>query len=474
MSEFRLLGNLYVSEWNGSSANPGSAISPYSHPADAPSSSTNIIIVGTGYYFGGWTGVRRISGDGKVVLDLNGASTSPVTGVNTSETSPAIRGVTIRKASLFFPYSGTSGSIGHVMDCFLEMDSYQTFARSSNPYIRCILKTYLASRIAGITAGTTAPASHYNCIFLSNFDQTWGWVSGFSIIQNCYVPKGVNILITNTSNFNNTFLNNLFNGTLTVGGLTYELKRLIDGSTRPDANPIFLDMISIAPNCYSNGNFASLNLNIVDIENRICGPDSDLLRRSNVYGFIGGFVPGFEVKKGDSGPNIEINTLQIDNSNPDSWVINSPTHNEGFIDLIVKIADTIVQVPRIHFDSLFAFRGNQPGGSVQNNNVPDFFPATYSPLSQPGLKPNRLSYKLRTSRSAIKPSIEADWDNDSATLGTTPAAFYDQEASIQPTINVVGGVRYGNANPAGFGGSSNTINARWVHVRVRLTNLRTI
>lgn len=468
MSEFKKIGGYYVSEWNGSSLNIGTnPLTPEAHPADVPEIGGSKIIVGTGFYVGGWSNTiyKLLEGDGKVIIDAIGGRGGFFRGAGTIyNESQASRFIKFKNFSPIVLNAASVNSKFHFYDCLFDNCTFGPFGAGTEAFIGFRNIFINSPNINHTTGGFQI----YNCVIENTL------IGSVVVFSYCYLSKNSTLIhVGGSANLNNCCLN----GKIKISGVDYELKKLFDGTTRPDADPLIPDLATasgFSDTYTTRGNFASINTKIIDFENKIVDPDSDLLKKSNATGFIGGFLPGFEVKKGDSGSNIEISTSQIDTSNPDSWVINSPTHNEGFIDFIVKIADTIVSVPKIHFDSLFAFRGNQPGGSVENNNVPDYFPANYSPLSNPGLKPNRLTYKLRTSQSILKPTIEADWDNDSATLGTTPGDFYDQEASAQPTINTVGGVRYGNANPAGFGGTSNTINARWVHLKVRLTNLRTI
>ena len=131
-----------------------------------------------------------------------------------------------------------------------------------------------------------------------------------------------------------------------------------------------------------------------------------------------------------------------------------------------------LEIQTLLLDALIECDPSFAGGTVQNNNVPDNFPSSYSPLAQAGLTPNRNVYELRTSRSIAKPTIDAEWDNDNVDLGTTVGSYYQQEWNTKPAILTVLGVKYGNGNPAGLGGTSNGINARWAQAKIRLTNNR--
>ena len=92
MSEFKLTGTNYVSEWNGSSLNPGTNTSPYSHPNDAPNGNT-ISIIGAGVYFGTQTRYCRRHADGIVILDFNGLNNTGSPDYVQSFESPATRGI---------------------------------------------------------------------------------------------------------------------------------------------------------------------------------------------------------------------------------------------------------------------------------------------------------------------------------------------------------------------------------------------
>jgi hypothetical protein len=184
-------------------------------------------------------------------------------------------------------------------------------------------------------------------------------------------------------------------------------------------------------------------------------------------------VAGRKIEKGNSDPDVTITTSQIDTTDPTVWTIQSG-FDEGFINFVFKLSDNIVKVPKIFLDSILSFDASVPGGSATNNNVPDIFPNLFNPLSLSGLKPNRLTYNLRTSISISRPVSESQWDNDFASLSTIPGQYYVQEWNTIPQIGNVSGVTYGNGNPLFIGSVINDINARWCQIQVRLTNLRTV
>lgn len=475
MSEFKITGDFYASEWNGNSLNVGDANNPFAHPNDVVS--TNIrLILGSGIYKGIQNKNIRKHGDGLVVFDFeNGDNTHGPT-IAQSFSDPANKNIIVKRCNSFRgnQHNG-GGNTGWHVDCFFEINIWNGFYRNNDNLVRYIIKGYTESIVTKTTAfypGNTMGNFLYNCIVLSDIDP--GGDRGTSLIfQLNYVPKGVKVYYRSNSNIltNNAFLNTMLNGIINYDGVDYESKKLFDGSPRPDADPLVNDIISLYPNFYIQGGFSG-DPKFIDLENKIVEPDSDLLKKSNGYGFIGGVKPGKSIKKDDSNPDLTITTSQIDTSNPSNWTIGAG-YDEGYIFITFKLSDNLVQVPKIHMDALLAFDSSESGGSVGNNNVPDFFPTLYTPLSQSGLKPNRLTYGLRTSQRIAKPTSESHWDNDNIALGSDVARYYVQEWSDQPKIYDVLGVTYGGGNPESIGASGNAINARWCQVQIRLTNRRT-
>lgn len=461
MSEFKLPGDYFVSEWNGSSANPGTATSPFAHPADALSSYTNVVVLGTGLYKGGWTGQRRLIGDGEVTIDLLGIAQT-----NGGTIFKSYTNINFRNSPRLGDGSTIGNQVQHINSRFSEIE---IIGLSHGEHNNCLffqntsgLITFYGQHIQLFSSGifeniywNIAPGSTstraFNCVFLAK-----GKKITFSVFD---------------SNIQAGFVNSCVNGVLNIGGIDYELKKAYDGSTRADADPLILDVIAVFANVYTNGNFATVDPKFLDQWNRIVAPDSDLLKKSHTYGYIGGVRAGKFIPVNSSDPNVIITTTDIDTTDPLNWIIQSPA-TEGFINIVWKISDTIAEVQRIFLDALLSFYGDATGGTTENNNVPDNFPTSYSTLSAAGLKPNRLIYELRTSQSIGMPTVDSQWDNDSAALGTTAGNYYLQEWNTKPTIATVLGVPYGNGNPAGIGGATNGINARWGQARIRLTNNR--
>lgn len=458
MSEFKLTGDKYVSEWNGSSLNPGTDTSPYAHPADSPSSSTNIIVVGTGEYQGIWTGTRILKGDSDdVIIDCSGLNIS-----QNASLALVFENITLRNVGTLFGNPSVAGFTYPLTSCRLDNVLNLTFG-GSNGLTRHTSCVYLDTSDINST-NSAARGGSQNCLILTNMN------IGHSYLAFSYLAKGKRLYYYGTSA---NLISNCLNGVLNISGTDYELKYMKDGSPRTDADPLIADLASASgfSDTYSvRGNFAGTP-KIINPYRRTVETDSDLLKTSNIFGYIGGVRPSKSVPVNSSDPNVAITTTNIDTADPLNWIIQSPA-TEGFINIVWKISDTIAEVQRIFLDALLSFYGDATGGTTDNNNVPDNFPASYSTLSAAGLKPNRLIYELRTSQSIGMPTVDSQWDNDSLALGTTAGNYYLQEWNTKPTISTVLGVPYGNGNPLGIGGATNGINARWGNAKIRLTNNR--
>lgn len=463
MSGFKLTGDYYVSEWNGNSGNPGTALSPFSHPVDAPSSTVNVIVVGAGHYKGTWAGTRVLTADGKVILDCQGASLTGTNGI-----------AVVRFKNLeILACNGLNQGQSNIEDCYVQINSSNV---SHGYFTRCIIAPYLSN-----PSFTGQYCLYRNCIFLSDFTAfAYGSENSRFILDNCYIPKEVTVILAGTL-FNNglnlfQIFNCLINGTIVYNGNQYECKTYFDGSPRLDANPSKLDIYDIVDGFESAQRFVNSvhagDPKIVDVKNKIVELDSDLLKKSNSWGFIGGVKAGQKIAVNSSDPNIIITTTNIDTTaDPANWRIASG-FTEGEIDIVWKGSDNITEIQEIFMDSVLSFLGSETGGSLENNNVPDIWPTSYTPTTNPDMTPNRLTYALRTSQSIAMPTLNSQWDNDSATLGTTPGDFYIQEWNTKPTISDVLGTKYGNGQEAGLGGTVNSINARWRNAKIRLTNNR--
>lgn len=89
------------------------------------------------------------------------------------------------------------------------------------------------------------------------------------------------------------------------------------------------------------------------------------------------------------------------------------------------------------------------------------------------LKPNRLTYQLRTSKKETKPTLLSDWDNDSDPLYNVGGKFLTQEWDEIPgfLIDTNTNTLYGAGDSkAPRGLPLNEVACRWVNLRVYLRN----
>lgn len=87
------------------------------------------------------------------------------------------------------------------------------------------------------------------------------------------------------------------------------------------------------------------------------------------------------------------------------------------------------------------------------------------------LRPNRLTYLMRTSKSVTKPSQNSDWDNDVNPVYNQSGVFLVQEWFKKPVYVVDAPDVYGGGDtnrPTGL--SENEIQATWLNIRVYLRN----
>jgi hypothetical protein len=87
------------------------------------------------------------------------------------------------------------------------------------------------------------------------------------------------------------------------------------------------------------------------------------------------------------------------------------------------------------------------------------------------LNPNRLTYQLRVSQSATKPTVDSDWDNDLDPSYGESGTFFTQEWGIRPVYAINGGIVYGGGDSERpIGATTQEIEGRWIQVRVYLRN----
>lgn len=449
INEFKLVGAGYIAK-NGDSANAGTdPLLPKAHPADAgmPGTYADVIVVGSGVYVGSIPGggsARRWTGDGEVIFDLNGGSIAAI------GASPAVIW-----SNIFFKNGYVNGAAA-------------AYGLSNCKFLNCTIRFRFQSSFNGciflddFVNTDSGASSHYGNIFLGSATSATSIVLTNVPFQRNFLAKNKTLILPNYTS-RSQFINNMLNGLLNIGGVNYELKQLFDGSPRPDADPNIADLASIWSDVYTRGNYAG-DPKFLDVYGRIVEPDSDLLKRN-----VGNVKPGRStILLGNTDPDTTItleNITQVGNG----YMVTSG-QPWGKITIVTKESANVVEmgvkspIVPLNFDS------DEVPGSIANNNVPDSFPLT-DPGVNPGKLPNRLTYLLRTSQRNQKPTENSHWDNDPA-AGGVAGVYYVQEWFTKPTLTQTLGQTYGNAEPEGYGGTVNAINARWTEYTIYLRNDR--
>lgn len=433
MSYWRQLGGAYyISEWNGDPLNPGTDTLPYLHPADlgAVSIATQGII-GAGYYLGTWLGQRNLIADGIVFINL-------LEGITPN--------VCFFKDIIFLEVGmlGTSStSSWRAENCvFIFKTSGGIIKKRTGSLFH--IGNWFVGRITNLQGNLSSQTNWTNCSLINNgsiIDDGGGGAFVVDRFNYNFISKETTLVIlAGTLNY---MKNCMVNGKIQngSGGTIYESKQLIDGSPRPDADPLVEDIATLTgwSDFYTNGNFSG-DAKIIDIYSRTVDPTSDLLKKQNANGFIGGARPGKFVKF-DSEDFI-VSLTNIDTSNP-NFIKVAGGSTFGQIRISGKVSDDLVTSDQVFPRTNFAFASKEAADSTYNNNVPDAYHTLATP-DEKGFNPNRLTFEVRSSVLAdANRSVSSDWDNGSAGI---PGRYYLMEFG-QPMIHhIIASVAYGNAD----------------------------
>jgi hypothetical protein len=451
MGRFKIVGDYYLSSWGGDNANAGTNPDlPLFNLAAAALGAGSVgtvttqknIVLGTGYYIGNFVAnsinYRSFFGDGRAVVDF--ANSNVTQGI-----SFILKNLVLKNCPLISPGNGV-----RIESCFL--DNMASIGGNPGTLLNNVFKS-----------SCTFNSGHViqNCIILGNF-------GGGSLVtfRGNFVKKGVIVTVSAATALTTTFTNNCFNGLISRNGILYELKKLRDGSARPDADPGILDIATISPNVYTTYvNFAG-DPKFLDLESKIVEPDSDLLKTTYESLYVGAVKPGKIVRLDD--PNFEFTYARINTSNPLSVLVASG-QPDGEIRITGKISDSLVSSRYLGLRTIFEYLKSALGGSGQNRDVPDgvkflgLLPAQIN-------RPRRLTYFMRTSLDpgANQASPGAIWDND----GVNPGEYLLFEVNTEPRQVSLGGAFYGNGDPRGDGQIGSAFNFRSVDIKIVLDNSR--
>ena len=447
MSQFRRTGVYYVSQWNGDDLNAGTdPLLPKKTIASLPATTASVIVVGAGHYTEVFSTAKNIVSDGKVIVDAKGGG---LTGALVA-TNIHFKNVN----STVGAFSGTG-----LTECIFE--------ECAGAIAFTLIKSVIikASGNFQLTRNTPNGALR-NCLLFANCTVS----AAYSEFSYCYLDNSYFLVISPTT----LHINNVFNGKLRVSGVDYEAKLLADGSTRPDANPLIPDIITVFPAFYTQGNCAATTeqLKFIDIISRTVEAGSILLSKSNTNGFIGNVKIGRKIDLNESG--FTITKTNIDESNPNFWKI-ATGQTFAKVRITGKVSDNLISNQILDIRIPFNFDGDVSGNTETNNNVPDAWNARVTPDTK-GTKPNRLTFEVRSSQ-LTNPGIDvdADWDNDNANSPSIAGRYYLMEYGQPLAHHVIAGTAYGNADANAINAAVKlAFNYRSLDIIITITNDRVI
>lgn len=455
MSQFRKTGTRYVSQWNGDDVNAGTG--PTLPWKTLFSTITTSQVIGAGVYSSVGTGVKNLIGDGKVVLK----------GITFGTTTYTVEG-------LYFDVCIATTLLLGGTDCVFKDGIFGM--RGSTAKIRWVIvgdadlrgsnTGNIQNSIFALSSG--APDPSYSTSPVSNVTDAWGYN---------FVSKNSKIRLYPVSGSYLAHSNCCINGLIQTPAIDLvwrEAKFLIDGSPRPDADPLIDDIAGVFPNFYSQGNFAceEEDVKFIDIISRTVEPDSVLLQKSNANGYIGGVKVGRKIDLDESG--FTISKTGIDDSNPNFWKI-AVGVDYAKIRITGKVSDSLISAQTLDIRIPFNFDGDAVGGTADNNNVPDAWNARTA-LDTKGELPNRLTFEVRSSQ-LTNPGrdVSADWDNDNTNNPSIAGQYYLMEYGQPMLHHVVSAVAYGNADAAAINAATKLpFNYRSLDIIITITNTREI
>lgn len=451
MSRFKISGNWYVSEWGGNDANAGTDPTLPKASISSVPNTNGVVVVGTGVYKGNTfgTATKTIIGDGKVIIDaLNGA-------LGLGNTS-GWKNVWIKNATSIGHGSAVEGSSNNIYENVIGFNSPSNRA---GIYRSIILEH---------STPLTSPGSFtfVNCLIFNNVSVLA--VTGDVALVGCFVSKNVIIPVANASVFGaNVFDNSCVNGKISRNGILYELKQNWDGTTRADADPAVLDIITVFPAVYTRGNFACVDPEFLDIYSKSVLPSSPLLKRAQGSVYVGAVVPAKIIRLDE--PTFQFTFTNINTTNPLA-VSTSAGQPFGQIRITGKLSDTPVSFSIFSLRTILAFWKGAAGGTSENNNVPDAVRLLGLPSGSID-KPRRLTYLMRTSLSptANQSSPDSVWENDGAGVAGT---YLLMEDGTVPQHAPFGGITYGNGDPRAIGAPLSSFNFCSVDIIVVLDQER--
>lgn len=457
MSQFRIPGDYYVSQFGGDDLNAGTDPDlPLATFGGTPDSLTNKIILGAGWYKELPINQKYLVSDGNVVVDFQ----------NFSGILPPVRCEGMRIKNL----RDISSTSAKFHNCIIEdfdggISVY--FISSNDNGIRNNI--FLGK--CGFQPHSLTWVRIYNNCFIGpsvNYDTLDNRKVRWSTFQFNYVDYNTILYLANAADLP-AVSNNCINGPIqNTDGTQYEVKFLEDGNIREDANPLLDDISVLDPDFYTRNNFAG-DPKFIDLLSRTVEPSSPLLKLVGTFGTPGSVKAGKSIGLSESG--FTITKTNIDDSNPNSWKISG---GAGYAKVRItgKVSDSLISAQALDIRIPFFFDGSEVGGTTDNNNVPDAWNARTTADTK-GELPNRLTFEIRSSILA-NPGRDtaADWDNGDAGI---PGNYYLMEWGQPLMHHIDAGVAYGNADANAINAPTiQPFNYRSLDIIITITNTREI
>ena len=460
-NNFREIGDWYISK-TGNDGNSGltpdlpkrTLLTDYTAAGD-------LIVVGSGLYqedigksLG--QGGHIYEGDGLVVFNGNGIY-EIINGGAAGGLSQIFINIIITNYSV---RSSNNARTYDFRQCLIE----NVLATTSTHLFTCNQSILINVNFSNASSG----ASILSSIFISS--------SVFSsIFKNNYVDIDSVIKCTNISPSN--FRNNNIQGTILLDATKYAIQDQLIGTPQDNGYAVGVDWLTEA-NLTTNGYSGTISgwdiavstcfnrdpqfNNVSKLDFSINTNSPHFQNAENAIDNIGGTNVGQGFYGTDDEWNISMEALQDANitgisdrilaSGTSGKITSAPIQTPGGI-LLTPIV--------INYVGALIFDSDEAGGTSGNQNVPDSI--NYN-SGDAGRNPNRLSYEMRWTTSATKPTQDSDWTNGGYISAGTWANF---EWNQQPRIDNLG---RGNGDASYNQLNNQSIEFIWYQVRVTLRN----
>lgn len=404
-NNFFLTGVAYTSKGGSDSNNGTSPNTPKASIGGGVSlNAAGALIVGEGHYSESITGtiggsITGITADGLVL----------VSGDSTMSWNPLSTNINFKVSGLQFRGLGSVSGLASGQYARFENCSFENISLFSASYGG----VFVNCRFVNCTwIGTNGSRYTFDqCRFINCA------IRDCSKFTNSYMDENSSLRVTSSITAAN-FDRNCINGTIAVGGTTYQ---------------------TFEQHRVSNPSFNATSINQVPIFNNVSKGDlsvqagSPLLRIDDVN--IGGVVyakssfldqPEWQVENGA----VWFNAVRSGND-----AVLAPGATSGYVKAApVRAAAVPTRIKRFYFRGNLNFNKSTALGSATNNNVPDT--DIYPGNDASGLgNPDRLTFEMRWTTKDEMPTTDAGWDNGNL----FPAGQYGKFCwSLEPAVDTTG------------------------------------